>query len=342
MTNPEPQRAGVRKKRWMVCFENAILEQDLSIYEKMVYIVLCSHAKKDGPAFPSVMTIASEASCSRTKVFEALKVLEDRGVITRDNRIFPKRGQTSNLYEITDIEPRPRNGRGEGNPPSLSAARTGESVSRTGVVRGADAPLNVFELDPLNITKEHTPIAPQGVNTEISETDQSEPEMMTQGQREPEPPARNVDCHNPKAAASQPGKLIETILAAYNDILPELPEAGSVTPSREKAVKRRIREDGKRSDLKWWERYFSRVREFPWLMGSNPSSWRACFDWLIGEKGMLKVLEGGFGRFSPPPRDNGAELGTEWGYELQRRFTNANGVVDARALLRYLDEIETA
>jgi predicted transcriptional regulator len=169
MTNPEPHTVGVKKKRWIVCFENTILNLDLSIYEKMVYIVLCSHAKKDGPAFPSIKTIAQEASCSRTKVFEALNTLEKRGIITRENQIFPKRGQTSNLYEIIDIEPRPQRGGGGDGSQSPSLIRTGESAARTGGVPIADAPLDVLEQDHLNKTKElkDPPIPPRGENTEI-------------------------------------------------------------------------------------------------------------------------------------------------------------------------------
>jgi hypothetical protein len=316
----------------------------------MVYIVLCSHAKKDGPAFPSVKTIAQEASCSRTKVFEALNTLEERGIITRENQIFPKRGQTSNLYEIIDIEPRPQSGgggQGRNTSPSPSIIRTGESAARTGGVPVADAPLDVLEQDHLNMTKElkDPPIPPEGKNTEIPQPKLKEPEGQeprTQEQepkiqeqeptKEPEPMTQPEEEKRPetKPAADTPG-FIEVILAAYNRILPELPSAGGVTSSRGRAVRRRIKEDGERSDPSWWERYFSLVREFPWLMGNNPSGWRACLDWLIGERGMLKVLEGGFGRSSPDePRD---------GAELQKKYTGANGVVDVKSLLR---DLETA
>ncbi|MDR3354498.1 MAG: helix-turn-helix domain-containing protein [Synergistaceae bacterium] len=388
----QPQKVGVRKKRWIVCFEHSILDLDLSIYEKMVYIVLCSHAKKDGPAFPSVMTIAQEASCSRTKVFEALNTLEERGIITRENRIFPKRGQTSNLYEIEDIEPRPQDGPGTENPPSPSVPRTPVSVTRTGVVRHADAHLDVLEQDLSNRVIEHPPLPPQGEDTQIpipvTEPEEQKPEPMTQGQkpeakepeqmtqdpepgaedpakipqdpapevREPEPkpnehesraresdPMTQWEEEGAKQTAKQPLEpqgLIEAIIAAYNKILPELPTAGKPTSSRERAVKRRVWEDGERGELRWWERYFSKVREFPWLMGNNPSNWRACFDWLVGERGMLKVLEGGFGRSSPT--NTGNELWNEAEYEVQRRFTDENGVVDVRALFNYLDGIETA
>jgi DNA-binding transcriptional MocR family regulator len=78
----------------MVCFEDAILGLlglDLSIYEKMVYIVLRAHTEKDGLCYPSAKRIALEANCSRSKVFEALKTLEERGLILRPSRIYEDR-----------------------------------------------------------------------------------------------------------------------------------------------------------------------------------------------------------------------------------------------------------
>jgi predicted transcriptional regulator len=390
-TTEERQRVGVRKKRWIVCFEHAILDMDLSIYEKMVYIVLCSHAKKDGPAFPCVMTIAQEASCSRTKVFEALNTLEELGIITRENRIFPKRGQSSNLYEIEDIDDMrssPQCEPGSDVPSSPSVTRTPVSVSGTAIVRHTDGPLNVLEQDPFNRVieqkdKENTPLTPRGEHTDILDSEEpgSEeqkrskdakepqgPETTTQGAKRPgefeieplerklisptrpaqigayrdpvsniAPPVEPVKHIEP--TSPEPGSLIEAILAAYNKILPELPAASRITRSREKTVNRRIREEPERSDPGWWEKYFARVREFPWLMGQNPSNWRACLDWLIGERGMLKVLEGGFGRSSPPKA--GCTTGrTAEGVALQRKYTNEEGKVDVWGLMRELDELD--
>jgi hypothetical protein len=145
----------------------------------------------------------------------------------------------------------------------------------------------------------------------------------------------------------EPGRLIEAILAAYNKILPELPAASRITRSREKTVNRRIREEPERGDPHWWERYFARVREFPWLLGQNPSNWRACLDWLIGERGMLKVLEGGFGRSLPQsansPNSPKYPAGrTAEGAALQKKYTNSEGIVDAKALLRELYASEAA
>jgi hypothetical protein len=119
------------------------------------------------------------------------------------------------------------------------------------------------------------------------------------------------------------------ILEAYNAILPELPKAENVTTNRAKLLGQRIRDDPDRRDLEWWKSYFRRVREFPWPMGDNPNDWRADFDWLIGESGMQKIIEGSFRRSS----GTGKRGRTEAGAELQKKYTNERGIVDAGALL---------
>jgi predicted transcriptional regulator len=327
MTNTEPKNIGVKKKKWVVCFENTILELDLSIYEKMVYVVLCSHAKKDGPAFPSVKTIAKEASCSRTKVFEALKTLEEQGVITRDNRIFQGRGQTSNLYEIIDTVPSPQNEQGgDSNSPSPSVMRTeesatrmGESAARTGGVRDTDAHIKVLEQDYMNKTKEqNTPPTPPGEKSE------------GEGGKFPEEQKKHDTEQKAQGTKAAGAEFFELVLNAYNTALPELPKAEKITAPRAKILRQRIREDPARRRLSWWKQFFSGVRGFPWPMGDNPSNWRANFDWLIGEKGMQKILEGGFGRTSGPNLGKGTKA--DW--ELQKKHTDEGGRIDGKAILR--------
>jgi hypothetical protein len=63
-------------------------------------------------------------------------------------------------------------------------------------------------------------------------------------------------------------------------------------------------------------------------MGRNPNNWKATFDWLIGESGMQKVIEGGFMK---APH---SEYSREDMRELQRKYTDERGIVDAKALLR--------
>jgi hypothetical protein len=90
----------------------------------------------------------------------------------------------------------------------------------------------------------------------------------------------------------------------------------------------RIREDPARLDIEWWRRFFLSVREFPWPMGHNPKGWRADFDWLIGEGGMRKILEGHFQR----PYGNGCS--SDESYAQQEKYTNERGEIDVRAILR--------
>jgi predicted transcriptional regulator len=344
MMTSKTQSVGVKKKRWVACFESAILDMDLSIYEKMVYVVLCSHAKKDGPCFPSVKKIASEASCSRAKVFEALKRLEEIGVISRNSQIFEGRGQTSNLYEILDIgqadenkNPLPPSTPETGCPEDLqgeSTARTGASTAEmgastveTGGVQDADALYKVLELSHINNTKELlSPPAPQGAGGGKPEGGKSQkPKHDTEEKSEAPKPSPELE-------------LFEAIREAYNSALPELPKAEKITASRAKVLRQRIRESPECRELSWWKKFFSTVRNFPWPMGQNKDKWRADFDWLTGEKGMQKILEGAF-----LPFQNKAAFGgsVAEGLEPQKKYTDSGGLVDAKAILRDIEAAES-
>jgi hypothetical protein len=56
------------------------------------------------------------------------------------------------------------------------------------------------------------------------------------------------------------------------------------------------------------------------MLGKNTSGWRATFDWLIGENGMQRILEGCFQRV---PKLN-----------LQEKYMRKDGILDTKALLR--------
>jgi hypothetical protein len=99
-----------RKNPWR-SFESSIFEAtDLSIYEKMAYIVISSHATTtDQRSWPSYSTIAKKASMSDRKAKQAVKVLEKKGLIVKAHRYIEKldettgelkRENTSNLYVI--------------------------------------------------------------------------------------------------------------------------------------------------------------------------------------------------------------------------------------------------
>jgi hypothetical protein len=284
-----------------------------------------------------VNTIAREVSCSRAKVFEALKKLEETGVISRSSQIFEGRGQTSNLYEILDINlangdknPLPPSTPETGCPQDIqgestawtgaSATQMGVSMTETGGVQDVDGLYKVLELSPMNNTKElESPLTPQGAGEGKAEGEKPQKaEHDTDEKTEPPKPNQEIE-------------LFETIRETYNSILPELPQAEKVTASRAKALRQRIRESPERKEPGWWEKFFSRVREFPWPMGQNRDKWRAGFDWLIGERGMQKILEGSFQK---APASGGGAIDS---LEFQKKYTDSEGRIDAKAMLRDIE-----
>jgi hypothetical protein len=194
----------------------------------------------------------------------------------------------------------------------------------------------------MNKINEHTPPTPQTEGEEETsqpkqkepeeikepEPREKEPEPMTQrGEEEPEakPEAKTLP-ETPKPSPEY--DLFEAIRRVYNSTLPELTQAERITAFRTKVLRQRIRESSERKELSWWEKFFSRVRNFPWPMGQNKNRWRADFDWLIEERGMQKILEGAFQK---APANGGGVLR---GLELQKKYTDSEGRVDGLAILR--------
>ena len=82
-----------------------IKDKSLSYLDKIVYIVLCSHADNEArECSPKVATIAEEASCSQRTVHKSLNNLEKHGVVSRKRR-FADHRQISSLYKIIGGNP---------------------------------------------------------------------------------------------------------------------------------------------------------------------------------------------------------------------------------------------
>ena len=89
------------KKRWKAMVEmNFFSVPGLSIYEKMIYTLLCGFADADGASFPSAEKLASLAGCSARQVQRATAALEKKGIITKEARYNERGEQSSNLYRI--------------------------------------------------------------------------------------------------------------------------------------------------------------------------------------------------------------------------------------------------
>jgi hypothetical protein len=97
------------------------------------------------------------------------------------------------------------------------------------------------------------------------------------------------------------------VIAAYHEILPELPPVKVWSQKRERALNARIRErlkDGKRDadTIQYWQKFFDNVARSEFLCGRSKTDFRADLEWLLRPENFAKVIEG---RYSGG-RGNGA------------------------------------
>lgn len=114
-----------------------------------------------------------------------------------------------------------------------------------------------------------------------------------------------------KAADQVPACPFDQIVAAYHEVLPELPGVRVMKPGgpRHKAIAElwrwvltSTRADGRRrantpdEGLTWIRNYFGRARDNDFVMGREPrgaghENWEADIDYLCSERGMRRVIE---------------------------------------------------
>lgn len=95
------------------------------------------------------------------------------------------------------------------------------------------------------------------------------------------------------------------IFDLYHELLPELPPAPNQTEKRKRNIAQRWKETAKVpakggfqefpcNDLGFWERFFSRVRNSPHLMGENERGWQANLEWITKKENFYKIIEGNY------------------------------------------------
>ena len=96
----------VYKKNRFIQIENSFINNSqYSIYEKMVYISLCTYAMDKNNCYPSQTTIAKNLSISRTMVIKAMQGLEEKNGLLIINRKTESNRKISNLYILSEIDP---------------------------------------------------------------------------------------------------------------------------------------------------------------------------------------------------------------------------------------------
>jgi hypothetical protein len=80
--------------------DNIIDREDLTSYEKLVYIVLARHANKEGACWPGRARIAKMARCSVESVKRALPGLVEKGLLSIEPRKAESGRSDTNLYTV--------------------------------------------------------------------------------------------------------------------------------------------------------------------------------------------------------------------------------------------------
>ena len=95
----------VYKKNRFIQIENSFINNcKYSIYEKMVYMSLCTYAMDKNNCYPSQSTIAKNLSISRTMVIKAMQGLEEKNGLLIINRKTESNRKISNLYILAEID----------------------------------------------------------------------------------------------------------------------------------------------------------------------------------------------------------------------------------------------
>ena len=95
----------VYKKNRFIQIENSFINNSqYSIYEKMVYMSLCTYAMDKNNCYPSQSKIAKNLNISRTMVIKAMQGLEEKNGLLIINRKTESNRKISNLYILAEID----------------------------------------------------------------------------------------------------------------------------------------------------------------------------------------------------------------------------------------------
>lgn len=108
----------------------------------------------------------------------------------------------------------------------------------------------------------------------------------------------------------------QKIISMYNETCVSFPHLRSLSESRKKAIRARIKSGYTYDDF---QTVFDKAEASSFLKGGNDRNWYATFDWLIKDANMAKVLDGNYddrsGKHGQHGKDTGnhAEASDRWG-----------------------------
>ena len=92
------------KRPFVMLYHDFIKCNLLNWNEKVIYIILLMYAEKDSKqCFPSISKLCNISGKAKNTVLKAINGLEEKKILKKEKRVT-KKGQTSNLYTLYDID----------------------------------------------------------------------------------------------------------------------------------------------------------------------------------------------------------------------------------------------
>jgi hypothetical protein len=295
--NGGPPLEGLSKKKQLELVTKLIWLPDLTAAQKVIAIAVVVLSAETGEVELGASDLKTIASVNkRDTVFEAKKVLEDRGIIQKSPtrgmankyRIMPEAVMASivesyNKHKeakkpVPKMETSPVPGMGMGVEPKNGTPPIPEfgtsPVPQNGTSHDIIAPSRA--LVPACIETPSGLVITQGLELVSEEEEVSE--------------LRRVD----KLPAVTPMTTLR-VFETYNELAQRvgLPVARGLTPDRKKAIACRLKDHGG-----WtaWEAVLNNIERSAFLQGRNDKNWRPTgLDWFLKPANFTKVIEGAYG-----------------------------------------------
>lgn len=85
----------------------------------------------------------------------------------------------------------------------------------------------------------------------------------------------------------------QEIIAAYHEILPELPPVNDWPDSSADSLRKQWRKAKDRQEIQWWRTFFTYIRTCPFLMGEK-SDFQASLGWMVKPANFAKIVNGNY------------------------------------------------
>ena len=260
------------------------MDVDVPPREKLMLILIASHANDEGECFPSQTTLAYRSGLSRRTVLRSLAELEERGVITRRQRRRPDGSRSSDTIRLNvhgaPVRP-PLAGGNLTDGARVTFPPQGDSVSPSGD----------------NLTRHGDSVSPHGDNDDAARCPVVTAEPVIEPIREP---VRESSAAN--AAAQQPGPSAST---ARGTRLPDgwMPKPETIQQMRDECPSVNLEAEHRRFMDYWSDQPGAKGRKVRW-----DSTWR---NWI--RRANEDTRRGG--------RQTAADRNLERGYQIAQRYT---------------------